>query len=100
MIDWLRSTAPHCQWTASVCTGAGLYAAAGLLEGKTTTTTHWGFWHWSRGQREPNSGLAVGADPLAYPDTGAVRRILRGDHGIERDPLRDDRRPTTSARPP
>jgi hypothetical protein len=25
-----------------VCTGAGLYAAAGLLEGKTTTT-HWGF---------------------------------------------------------
>ena len=25
-----------------MCTGAGLYAAAGLLEGKTTTT-HWGF---------------------------------------------------------
>ena len=42
LIDWLRSAAPGCQWTASVCTGAGLYAAAGLLEGKTTTT-HWGF---------------------------------------------------------
>lgn len=42
LIDWLRSTAPGCQWTASVCTGAGLYAAAGLLEGKKTTT-HWGF---------------------------------------------------------
>jgi transcriptional regulator GlxA family with amidase domain len=42
LIDWLRSTAPQCQWTASVCTGAGLYAAAGLLEGKKTTT-HWGF---------------------------------------------------------
>jgi transcriptional regulator GlxA family with amidase domain len=42
LIDWLRSAAPRCQWTASVCTGAGLYAAAGLLEGKTTTT-HWGF---------------------------------------------------------
>jgi putative intracellular protease/amidase len=42
LIDWLRSTAPQCDWTASVCTGAGLYAAAGLLEGKTTTT-HWGF---------------------------------------------------------
>jgi cyclohexyl-isocyanide hydratase len=38
----LRSAAPGCQWTASVCTGAGLYAAAGLLEGKKTTT-HWGF---------------------------------------------------------
>jgi transcriptional regulator GlxA family with amidase domain len=42
LVDWLRSAAPGCQWTASVCTGAGLYAAAGLLEGKTTTT-HWGF---------------------------------------------------------
>jgi len=42
LIEWLRTAAPGCQWTASVCTGAGLYAAAGLLEGKTTTT-HWAF---------------------------------------------------------
>jgi transcriptional regulator GlxA family with amidase domain len=42
LIEWLRTAAPNCKWTASVCTGAGLYAAAGLLEGKTTTT-HWGF---------------------------------------------------------
>ena len=42
LIVWLRAAAPSCQWTASVCTGAGLYAAAGLLEGKETTT-HWGF---------------------------------------------------------
>jgi transcriptional regulator GlxA family with amidase domain len=42
LIEWLRRAAPGCQWTASVCTGAGLYAAAGLLEGKETTT-HWGF---------------------------------------------------------
>jgi cyclohexyl-isocyanide hydratase len=42
LVDWLRAAAPGCQWTASVCTGAGLYAAAGLLDGKTTTT-HWGF---------------------------------------------------------
>jgi cyclohexyl-isocyanide hydratase len=42
LVEWLRSAAPGCQWTASVCTGAGLYAVAGLLEGKTTTT-HWGF---------------------------------------------------------
>src|ERR687894_929898 len=42
VLDWLRAAAPGCQWTASVCTGAGLYAAAGLLEGKKTTT-HWGF---------------------------------------------------------
>src|SRR5687767_8270120 len=42
LVGWLRTAAPGCQWTASVCTGAGLYAAAGLLEGKKTTT-HWGF---------------------------------------------------------
>jgi transcriptional regulator GlxA family with amidase domain len=42
LIDWLRTAAPNCKWTASVCTGAGLYAAAGLLVGKTTTT-HWAF---------------------------------------------------------
>jgi transcriptional regulator GlxA family with amidase domain len=42
LVDWLRAAAPGCRWTASVCTGAGLYAAAGLLAGKTTTT-HWGF---------------------------------------------------------
>jgi transcriptional regulator GlxA family with amidase domain len=42
LIDWLAATAPKCQWTASVCTGASLYAAAGLLEGKKTST-HWAF---------------------------------------------------------
>lgn len=42
LLDWLRSAAPSCQWTVSICSGASIYAAAGLLEGKTTTT-HWGF---------------------------------------------------------
>jgi transcriptional regulator GlxA family with amidase domain len=42
LLDWLRAAAPGCQWTASVCTGAGLYAAAGLLDGKRTST-HWAF---------------------------------------------------------
>ncbi|HSD23383.1 MAG TPA: DJ-1/PfpI family protein [Solirubrobacterales bacterium] len=42
LIEWLRSAAPGCQWTVSICTGASLYAAAGLLEGKKTTT-HWAF---------------------------------------------------------
>ena len=42
LVTWLRTAAPGCRWTASVCTGAGLYAKAGLLDGKTTTT-HWGF---------------------------------------------------------
>jgi transcriptional regulator GlxA family with amidase domain len=42
LIQWLRNAAPGCQWTVSVCTGASLYAAAGLLDGKKTST-HWAF---------------------------------------------------------
>jgi len=60
LIDWLRAAAPACQWTASVCTGAGLYAAAGLLEGKTTTT-HWGFRDNLRAM-----GIAVVADRVVW----------------------------------
>jgi transcriptional regulator GlxA family with amidase domain len=54
LIDWLRSAAPGCRWTASVCTGAGLYVA-GLLEGKTTTT-HWGFRDSLRAMGRPYRG--------------------------------------------
>ncbi len=42
LLDWLRAAAPNCHWTVSICSGASLYAAAGLLEGGKTTT-HWGF---------------------------------------------------------
>ncbi|HEY3186806.1 MAG TPA: DJ-1/PfpI family protein [Solirubrobacteraceae bacterium] len=42
LLDWLRAAAPRARWTASVCSGAGLYAAAGLLDGRPTTT-HWAF---------------------------------------------------------
>jgi transcriptional regulator GlxA family with amidase domain len=63
LIDWLRAAAPRCQWTASVCTGAGLYAAAGLLEGKTTTT-HWGFRDNLRAM-----GVTVVADRVVWQGT-------------------------------
>jgi transcriptional regulator GlxA family with amidase domain len=42
LIGWLRAAAPRARWTASVCSGAGLYAQAGLLAGRPTTT-HWAF---------------------------------------------------------
>ncbi|OBA60820.1 thiamine biosynthesis protein ThiJ [Mycobacterium sp. 1100029.7] len=38
--DWLQAVHPHTAFTTSVCTGALLLAAAGLLEG-LTATTHW-----------------------------------------------------------
>ncbi|MFT3916190.1 MAG: DJ-1/PfpI family protein [Anaeromyxobacteraceae bacterium] len=40
MLDWIRATAAKADLVTSVCTGALLYAKAGLLAGKRATT-HW-----------------------------------------------------------
>jgi transcriptional regulator GlxA family with amidase domain len=42
LIDWLAHASGRARRTASVCTGALLLAAAGLLEGRRATT-HWAF---------------------------------------------------------
>lgn len=43
-IAFLRDQAPRAKWVTSVCTGAFLLGAAGLLEGKRATT-HWAYHH-------------------------------------------------------
>jgi transcriptional regulator GlxA family with amidase domain len=40
LLDWLRAVDEKTTWTTSVCTGALLLAAAGLLDGKKAST-HW-----------------------------------------------------------
>src|SRR5205085_2995402 len=40
MLEWLRRAHDGSQWTTSVCTGALLLAAAGILDG-LEATTHW-----------------------------------------------------------
>ena len=40
VLDWLRAAHAATQWTTSVCTGALVLGAAGLLQGRSATT-HW-----------------------------------------------------------
>lgn len=42
LLDWLKRVTPGCTWVTSVCTGAPILAAAGLLAGRRATT-HWGY---------------------------------------------------------
>jgi transcriptional regulator GlxA family with amidase domain len=40
LLDWVRRAHQNATWTASVCSGSVILAAAGLLEGKRATS-HW-----------------------------------------------------------
>ena len=42
MLEWVRQIDTTTQWTTSVCTGALVLGAAGLLKGRPATT-HWAF---------------------------------------------------------
>jgi transcriptional regulator GlxA family with amidase domain len=60
VLDWLRSAHETTKWTTSVCTGALVLGAAGLLDGLEATT------HWAAYGRL----AALGATPTA-------RRVVR-----------------------
>lgn len=47
LLDWITDQDQHTELTTSVCTGAFLLAATGLLNGKQATT-HWGSIDWLR----------------------------------------------------
>ena len=51
LLSWIGSTAQHCRWVTSVCTGALLLTAAGPAMGKRVTT-HWRFIEQLRARNE------------------------------------------------
>ncbi|MFC9294917.1 GlxA family transcriptional regulator [Streptomyces sp. NPDC057011] len=57
VVAWVKETAPHARRVASVCVGAHLLAAAGLLDGKTATT------HWSTAAQLAADHPQVTVDP-------------------------------------
>ncbi len=64
LVTWIAAAAPRCRRVATVCSGAFLGAAAGLLEGRRVTT------HWARARelREAYPGLDVDPDPIYVRD--------------------------------
>jgi transcriptional regulator GlxA family with amidase domain len=64
LLSWIGQTAPRCRRVATVCTGAFLAAAAGLLDGRRVTT------HWASADRLAAEfpALEVDADPIYLRD--------------------------------
>lgn len=60
VVEWVKATAPHARRIASVCVGAHLLAAAGLLDGRRATT------HWSTAAQlaAEHPRVRVDADPI------------------------------------
>ncbi|MEV5142936.1 DJ-1/PfpI family protein [Streptomyces sp. NPDC052727] len=66
VVAWVRTLAGRSRRVASVCVGAHLLAAAGLLDGRRATT------HWSTAQQlaEEHPAVEVDADPIFIRDGG------------------------------
>jgi transcriptional regulator GlxA family with amidase domain len=71
LLAWVRQAHQSAAWTASVCSGSVILAAAGLLEGKRATS------HWMALQALKAFGVTtVGDERIVEADPGAVNRIV------------------------
>ena len=90
-VDWVRDLAPRARRVASVCSGAFLLAATGLLDGRRVAT------HWSKGDqlarlfpkvRVEDDPIFVRDDPV-WTSAGVTAGIdlamalVEADHGAE-----------------
>jgi transcriptional regulator GlxA family with amidase domain len=75
VLDWLRAAHEANAWTTSVCTGALVLGAAGILEGKRATT------HWAYRERLRE----FGAEPVVarYVEDGNVVTAAGVSAGID-----------------
>ncbi|MER5875942.1 MULTISPECIES: GlxA family transcriptional regulator [unclassified Streptomyces] len=78
LVDWLRAHGPGAERLVSVCTGAILLAAAGLLDGRRATT------HWAYCERLARDHPAVEVDPdPIYVRDGRVATSAGVTSGID-----------------
>jgi transcriptional regulator GlxA family with amidase domain len=75
VLGWLRAVDEQAKWTTSVCTGALVLGAAGILEGKRATT----YWPYLESLRE------FGADPVGgrFVDDGKLVTAAGISAGID-----------------
>ncbi|MFJ8630060.1 GlxA family transcriptional regulator [Streptomyces sp. NPDC093568] len=78
LVDWLRAHGPSAERLVSVCTGAVLLAAAGLLDGRRATT------HWAYCDKlaRDHPGVEVDPDPI-YVRDGHVATSAGVTSGID-----------------
>jgi transcriptional regulator GlxA family with amidase domain len=101
VLDWLRTAHEATMWTTSVCTGALVLGAAGILDGKRATT-HWAYLERLRefgaepvqervvedGKIITGAGVSAGIDmALTLASRVAGRKVAQAIQlGIEYDP--------------
>ena len=64
VLAWLKAAARRVRRIGSICTGAFLLAAAGLLDGKRATT----HWKWAAALAKRSDRIAVDPDPIFIRD--------------------------------